>query len=110
MSDTVDALLTVQEKIYQAWRDKKLPSLVTFDLKEAFNGVATDILLSCARAHRIPEDYVRWIQDFCTERSATITVNGYTSVPKFWNMLVYPKDHLCPPSCFNSSTLALLKA
>ena len=30
---TTDALLTVQEKIYQAWRDKKVLSLVTFDLK-----------------------------------------------------------------------------
>lgn len=61
---TTDALLTVQEKIYQSCRDKKVLSLVTFDLKGAFNGVATDILLRCLRAHRIPEDYVRWIQGF----------------------------------------------
>ena len=57
-------------------------SLVAFDLKGAFNGVATDILLRCLRAYRIPEDYVRWIQDFCSERSATITVNGYISMPQ----------------------------
>ncbi len=56
---TADAFLTVQEKIYQAWKDKKVLSLVTFDLKGAFNGVATNILLRCLRAHRIPEDYAR---------------------------------------------------
>lgn len=57
-------------------------SLVAVDLKGAFNGLATDILLRCLRAYRIPEDYVRWIQDFRSERSATITVNGYTSMPQ----------------------------
>ena len=44
---TIDALLIVQEKIYRAWRDKKVPFLVIFDLKEAFNGMTTDILLNC---------------------------------------------------------------
>ena len=44
---TIDALFTIQEKVYQAWRNKKVLSLVTFDLKGAFNGVATNVLLSC---------------------------------------------------------------
>lgn len=78
---TIDALLTVQEKIYQAWRDKKVLSLVTFDLKGAFNGVPADVLTSCLREHRVPEEYVCWIQDFCSGRSATITINGTTSEP-----------------------------
>ncbi len=78
---TIDALLTVQEKIYQALRDKKVLSLVTFDLKRAFKGVAIDVLLSCLQAYRIPEKYVQWIQDFCTEKSVTITVNDHTSAP-----------------------------
>ena len=29
---TTDALLVLQKKIYQAWRDKKVLSLVTFDI------------------------------------------------------------------------------
>ncbi len=28
---TIDALLVIQEKVYQAWRDKKVMSLITFD-------------------------------------------------------------------------------
>lgn len=78
---TIDALLTVQEKIYQAWKDKKILSLVTFDLKGAFNSVPADVLCSCLREHRVLEIYVRWVQDFCSNRLATITVNGITSEP-----------------------------
>ncbi len=43
---TVDPLMTLQEKIYQARRDKKVLSLVTFDGKSAFNGVAPEVLVN----------------------------------------------------------------
>lgn len=42
---TLDALVVLQEKIYQAWRDKKVLSLITFDVQGAFNGVAKEVLL-----------------------------------------------------------------
>lgn len=41
----VDALVTLQEKIYQDWRNKKVLSLVTFDVKGAFNGVALEVFV-----------------------------------------------------------------
>lgn len=41
---TIDALVTLQEKIYQAWQNKKILSLVTFDIKKAFNGIAPEVL------------------------------------------------------------------
>ena len=77
--DTVDALVVLQEKIYQAWRDKKVLSLVTFDIQGAFNGVAKDVLCSRLRERRIPELLVNWISDFCSERKASIIVNGESS-------------------------------
>ena len=40
----IDALLVIQEKIYQAWRDKKVMSLIIFDVKEAFSRVTVDVL------------------------------------------------------------------
>ena len=46
---TIDALLTLEEKVYQAWRDKKVLSLLTFDVKGAFNGVAADVLINWLR-------------------------------------------------------------
>lgn len=77
--NTVDALVVLQEKIYQAWRDKKVLSLVTFDIQGAFNGVAKDVLRSRLRERHIPELLVNWISNFCSERKATIIVNGESS-------------------------------
>lgn len=73
---TVDAVVVLQEKIYQAWRDKKVLSLIIFNVKGPFSGVATPILLEILREKQIPEDLVRWIQAFCSDRKATVIVNG----------------------------------
>jgi hypothetical protein len=39
------ALLLLQERIYTAWRGRKVVSLVSFDVKGAYNGVYKDRLL-----------------------------------------------------------------
>lgn len=54
--------------------------------------MAIDVFLNCFWAHRIPEDYVRWIQDFCIKRLATILVNGHTSAPKFFEYAGLPQE------------------
>ncbi len=56
--NTLDELVVVQEKIYQVWRDKKVLSLVNFDIQRAFNGVAKDVLCTRLRERRIPESLV----------------------------------------------------
>ena len=58
---TVDALLLLQEKIYQAWKDKKVLSHITFDVKEVFSGIAVKVLIHCYRKCRVPEKMVFWI-------------------------------------------------
>lgn len=82
---------------------------MTFDLKGAFNGVATDIFLGCLRAHRIPEDYVQWIQDFCSERSATITINGLTSMPQSLDHPGLPQGSPLSPLLFLFFNAELVK-
>lgn len=77
--NTVDALVVLQEKIYQAWRDQKVLSLVTFDIQSAFNGVAKDVPCSRLRERRIPEVLVNWVLDFCSNRKASILVNNESS-------------------------------
>jgi hypothetical protein len=52
---------------------------VSFDVKGAYNNVATGPLLERLRQRRIPETMVKWIQDFCTDRKASVVVNGFTS-------------------------------
>ena len=76
---TTHALLLLQEAIWQAWRGKKTLTLASFDVKGAYNGVSKDHLLQQLRRRRIPEVLVRWVDDFCTDRKACISVNGTTS-------------------------------
>ncbi|KAI7722998.1 hypothetical protein KC353_g1 [Hortaea werneckii] len=73
------ALLLLQECIYTAWRNKRVVSLVSFDVKGAYNGVYKDRLLQRLAARGIPSDLVKWIDAFCSERTATIVVNGQAS-------------------------------
>ena len=76
---TDQALLILTERIFEAWRRKKVLSLVSFDVKGAYNGVAKDRLLECLRCRRLPETLVQWIDSFCSTRRASITVNSHTT-------------------------------
>lgn len=73
------ALLLLQENIYTAWRSRKVVSLVSFDVKGAYNGVCKDRLLERLSARGIPPCLVNWIDAFCSEHTASIVVNGWTS-------------------------------
>jgi len=76
---TAQALTVLQEKIYQAWREDKVLSLVSFDVKGAYNGVNQRVLLNRLRDRQIPEVIVRWVGQFCSRRQACISVNGEAS-------------------------------
>ena|SRR2546423_86598 len=69
----------LRKDIYKAWRSKKVLSLVSFDVKGAYNGVYKERLLQRLRARGIPPALVQWIDAFCSRRTATILVNGYMS-------------------------------
>lgn len=73
------ALLLLQEHIYDAWRRRKVLSLVSFDVKGAYNGVCKERLIQRLKARGIHPRLTRWIDAFCSERTATIMVNGYTA-------------------------------
>jgi ribonuclease HI len=73
------ALLLLQEQIYTAWRGRRIVSLVSFDVKGAYNGVFKERLLQRLKARGIPEQLLRWIEAFCSNRTATIQINGESS-------------------------------
>ena len=73
------ALMLLQEQIFAAWRGRRILSLVSFDVKGAYNGVYKERLIQRLRARGIPESLLRWIEAFCSDRTATIQVNGQTS-------------------------------
>jgi len=76
---TEQALNALVEKIYQAWRQGKVLSLVSFDVKGAFNGVHSDVLERRLAARQVPSPAVRWIRNFCDGRHAQATVGGLES-------------------------------
>jgi hypothetical protein len=73
------ALMLMQEQIFAAWRGRRILSLVSFDVKGAYNGVCKERLVQRLRARGILEDLLRWIEAFCSNRTATIQVNGQAS-------------------------------
>ncbi|KAJ3453787.1 hypothetical protein MRS44_018419 [Fusarium solani] len=73
------ALLLLQEQIYAAWRRGRIVSLVSFDVKGAYNGVRKERLLQRMKARGIPEQLVRWVEAFCSNRTASILINGESS-------------------------------
>jgi hypothetical protein len=76
------ALNVLVERIYQAWRKYKILTLISFDVKGAFNSVHSDVLVRRLRERRAPEQAVRWISDFCTSRKAKVVVGKYESEVK----------------------------
>jgi hypothetical protein len=73
------ALLLLQEHIYNAWRLKKVLSLISFNIKSVYNKVYKDRLLQRLAARGIPPALIQWINTFCLERTAIILINGHTS-------------------------------
>jgi hypothetical protein len=53
--------------------------LVSFNVKGAYNRVCKKRLLQRIKARDMPEKLLRWIEAFCSERTATIQVNGQSS-------------------------------
>jgi hypothetical protein len=65
--------------MYEAWRNRMVVSLVTFDVQVAFNKV-NNVVLQKRLLHRgIPETLGRWFMDFCSNRTATITIDTFES-------------------------------
>jgi ribonuclease HI len=73
------ALMLLQEQIYAAWRGRRVLSLINFDVKGAYNGVCKERLIQRMRARGIPEKLLRWTEAFCSNRTATIMMNGQCS-------------------------------
>src|SRR6201996_292139 len=79
MRSAEQALAVLQEAIYTAWRGRRVLSLISFDVKGAYNGVCKERLLQRMKARGIPENVLRGVGAFCSERTATIQVNGQSS-------------------------------
>lgn len=97
---TEQALILLQESIYKAWRAKKVLSLVSFDVKGAYNGVCKERLLQRLTARGIPPELVKWIDAFCSDRTATILVNGHVSERQLLSQAGLPQGSPLSPVLF----------
>ena len=73
------ALLLLQEQIYTAWHGCWVLSLISFNVKGAYNEVCKEQLLQRIKAQGIPESLIQWVEAFCSEQTATIQINGQGS-------------------------------
>ncbi|OAQ60858.1 reverse transcriptase [Purpureocillium lilacinum] len=73
------ALMLLQEQIYAAWRGRRILSLVSFDVKGAYEGVCKARLIQRMRASGLPEGLLRWVEAFCSNRTAALQVNGQST-------------------------------
>ncbi|KAJ6439251.1 endonuclease/exonuclease/phosphatase [Purpureocillium lavendulum] len=73
------ALMLLQEQIYAAWRGRRVFSLVSFDVKGAYNGVCKARLIQRMRARALPESLLRWVEAFCSNHTATLQINGQST-------------------------------
>jgi len=53
------ALNVVVERIYQAWRKRRILTLISFDVKGAFNGVHAEVLERRLYERRVPHGVVK---------------------------------------------------
>jgi len=73
------AISVLVERIYEAWRSRRVVSLVTFDVQGAFNGVNHTVLKHRIQERGIPRVLCEWISDFCCDRRATIAIDTFES-------------------------------
>ncbi len=94
------ALLLLQEQILTAWRGRNILSLVSFDVKGAYNGVCKERLIQRMKARGIPEKVLRWVEAFCSGRTATIQINGQPSEVRSLPQAGLPQGSPLSPALF----------
>jgi hypothetical protein len=75
-------------------------SLISFDVKGMYNGVYKDRLLQRLAARGILAELVRWIDAFCSGRTATILVNGHVLEQQQLLQAGLPQGSLLSPVLF----------
>ena len=75
--NTKQALLTLANKINQAWLQLKVITLIAFDLKGAFNGVNKTSLDTCLQAKGIPTIARCWICSFMENQYTSICFDNF---------------------------------
>lgn len=104
----VDLAACVTHDVEEAFRDKKVASLLTMDVSGAFNTVLKGRLILRLRQQGWHENLVKWVEAFMTERSASVRMEGVLAEPQQLNCGV-PQGSPISPILFMLYIEPLLK-
>ncbi|KAJ3486250.1 hypothetical protein NLI96_g4374 [Meripilus lineatus] len=76
---TTDALLYLTSRIKDAWRGKGVVTVLFLDISQAFPSVSHTRLIHNLRRRQVPENLVRWISSFLTERTTSLRFDDFVS-------------------------------
>lgn len=76
---TTDSMHLLTSRIKDAWRNKKVASILYLDIEGAFPNAVTKQLLHNMRTRRIPEEYVLFVGRLLSNRRTKIKFDDYLS-------------------------------
>ena len=72
----------LSERIYAAWKEREIYSVVFMDVARAFNNVHHKMLLHNLKRRKVPIAIVGWTESFLTGRTTQLRFNGALSDTK----------------------------
>lgn len=79
LASTEHAMHFLLQRIYQAWSEGKVASLLLLDVSGAYDNVSPERLLHNLRKRRVSERIIRWIASFLSDRCTTLKLQEYTA-------------------------------
>jgi ribonuclease HI len=79
LASTDHAIHLLLQRIYEAWADGKVATLLLLDVSGAFDNVSRQRLLHNLKKRRINQTLIQWIDSFLSGRSTTLKLQEYTA-------------------------------
>ena len=76
--NTHDALLKLISFVEKAWKKGNIAGAIFMDVKGAYDWVAQPILIQILIDVGLPQNLVRWISSFLSNRTAQLVIDGFT--------------------------------
>ncbi|KKF93453.1 RNA-directed DNA polymerase from mobile element jockey [Ceratocystis platani] len=76
-----DLTLLVASQIRSNMEMKRFTSILTFDVKGAFDGILPNRMVTRLMEQRWPSNLCKWVQSFLDDRTAQISLDGTTETP-----------------------------
>ena len=79
LASTDHAIHFLLQRIYHAWSEDKVASLLLLDVSGAYDNVSRERLLHNLRKRRVSPNTVGWVASFLSDRSTTLKLQEYTA-------------------------------